>query len=280
VTVRWRAPETTPPIIAALKDLPEPLDLVVLRRDDGEVELVPRSWQRLRIGREGPSLYEMARHTPGGAGPVPEVCEAVENAERLLAAYHPNFDDYAAEDRAELVRRMLKRQNRVSKSIVSLRADLEYAGAGRKGVPPMVNPTRDVSAALLNDVCGYGSLRVGQELGFSVPGVEALGRWLEDHPGVGLVVVDTLKKVRPRVPGNRSVYDLDYEALEPLVTLAAEHGVAILVVHHTRKAGAVGRLFIQARRRLGFSEVRHAPPGVYQAFTLSQSPETTSASSA
>jgi hypothetical protein len=69
-------------------------------------------------------------------------------------------------------------------------------------------------------------------------GVEALDRWLRDHPDVGLVVVDTLKKIRPRTNGNRSIYEVDYEALEPLVALAAEHGVAILVIHHIRKAGA------------------------------------------
>jgi hypothetical protein len=44
VTVRWRVPETTPPIFAALDDLPEPMHLLTLTRDDGEVELVPRSW--------------------------------------------------------------------------------------------------------------------------------------------------------------------------------------------------------------------------------------------
>ncbi len=65
--------------------------------------------------------------------------------------------------------------------------------------------------------------------------MEALDRWLELHPDARLVVVDTLKEVRPRAFGNRSVYDVDYEALEPLLPLAAEHGVAIVVVHHTRK---------------------------------------------
>jgi hypothetical protein len=69
-------------------------------------------------------------------------------------------------------------------------------------------------------------------------GVEALERWLEDHADARLIVVDILKKVRPRVGGNRSVYDADYEALEELVPLAAEHGVAILVVHHLRKLDA------------------------------------------
>jgi hypothetical protein len=69
-------------------------------------------------------------------------------------------------------------------------------------------------------------------------GAEALDEWLEAHPDTRLVVADTLKKVRPRVSGNRGVYDVDYEALEPLLPLAAEHGVAIIAVHHTRKLAA------------------------------------------
>ena len=73
-------------------------------------------------------------------------------------------------------------------------------------------------------------------------GAEALDEWLEAHPEARLVVVDTLKKVRARASGNRNVYDVDYEALEPLLPLAAEHGEAIVVVHHTRKLGATDPL--------------------------------------
>jgi hypothetical protein len=69
-------------------------------------------------------------------------------------------------------------------------------------------------------------------------GDDALRGYLEERPDVRLVVVDTLKKIRPRETGSRSVYDLDYEALEPLLPIAAEHGVAILVVHHLRKLEA------------------------------------------
>lgn len=69
-------------------------------------------------------------------------------------------------------------------------------------------------------------------------GEEALKRWLEAHPDACLVVVDILKRVRPRTPPNRGVYDADYEALEAMQRLAAAHGVAILVVHHTRKLAA------------------------------------------
>jgi len=73
-------------------------------------------------------------------------------------------------------------------------------------------------------------------------GAEDLDEWLEAHSDTRLVVVDTLKKVRSRASGNRNVYDVDYEALEPLLPLAAEHGVAIVVVHHTRKLGATDPL--------------------------------------
>lgn len=69
-------------------------------------------------------------------------------------------------------------------------------------------------------------------------GAEALDGFLAEHPDTRLVVVDTLKKIRPRTSGNRAVYDVDYEALEPLLPLAAEHRVAILVNHHLRKMDA------------------------------------------
>jgi AAA domain/IclR helix-turn-helix domain len=69
-------------------------------------------------------------------------------------------------------------------------------------------------------------------------GIEALAAWLDKRPDARLVVIDTLKKIRPREPKQGRVYDLDYEALEPLVPLASGQGVAILVVHHLRKLEA------------------------------------------
>ena len=40
VAVGWRVPEATPPILATLDNLPASMELVTLRRDDGEIELV------------------------------------------------------------------------------------------------------------------------------------------------------------------------------------------------------------------------------------------------
>jgi hypothetical protein len=72
-------------------------------------------------------------------------------------------------------------------------------------------------------------------------GVEALAEWLQERPGARLVAVDTLAKTRPRTRG-QNVYQEDYAALEDLLPLAAEHGVAIVVVHHTRKMAAADPL--------------------------------------
>ena len=72
-------------------------------------------------------------------------------------------------------------------------------------------------------------------------GVEALGAWLGEHPEARLVAVDTLAKIRPRTRG-QNIYQEDYAALEQLLPLAAEHKVAIMVVHHTRKMAAADPL--------------------------------------
>jgi hypothetical protein len=47
-------------------------------------------------------------------------------------------------------------------------------------------------------------------------GLPKLDSWLEEHPDTRLVVVDTLKKIRPPTGERKSVYDADYESLEGL----------------------------------------------------------------
>lgn len=69
-------------------------------------------------------------------------------------------------------------------------------------------------------------------------GVEVLDEWLGEHPDCRLVIFDTLAKVRPRPRGSSGGYQEDYEALENLLPLAAERHIAVVVVTHTRKAGA------------------------------------------
>ena len=69
-------------------------------------------------------------------------------------------------------------------------------------------------------------------------GVLEIQDWLETHPNARLVILDTLARVKPRAAKNSQLYDADSDALKPLHRLALERGLAILIVHHTRKAGA------------------------------------------
>jgi RecA-family ATPase len=67
-------------------------------------------------------------------------------------------------------------------------------------------------------------------------GREHLGAWLQLHPCVRLLVVDTLAMIRS--PGQTSGYENDYRTIDELRALSARFGLAVLVVHHLRKAPA------------------------------------------
>src|SRR6516165_4527244 len=69
-------------------------------------------------------------------------------------------------------------------------------------------------------------------------GLEDIRVWHADTQKTGgtpiLLVVDVLAKVRKPV-GSRPLYEADYAALADLAKLANELGLAIVVLHHTRK---------------------------------------------
>jgi hypothetical protein len=68
-------------------------------------------------------------------------------------------------------------------------------------------------------------------------GVADLDAWCVAHPNARLIVIDTFEKIRaPDGPGR--LYGLDYLAIAPFHRIAHEHGVAIVLVHHTRKMDA------------------------------------------
>lgn len=69
-------------------------------------------------------------------------------------------------------------------------------------------------------------------------GVEAVARWIEATPDARLVIIDTFAMVRPEGDDRRGAYQQDTAALKPLQQLASETGIAIVVVHHTRKMAA------------------------------------------
>ena len=95
----------------------------------------------------------------------------------------------------------------------------------------------------LNQMLPSGFVPDRLEITLSCPrldrgGVEMIRRWVDSHAGARLVVIDVFKKVRPEARERDTLYDGDYRAIEPLKQLADERGIAILVLHHTRKMPA------------------------------------------
>lgn len=67
-------------------------------------------------------------------------------------------------------------------------------------------------------------------------GADLLDDWVVIHPDARLVIVDTLARFKPHARGRRSQYDEDRDSVDPLIPIAADHNVAILLVHHLREA--------------------------------------------
>ena len=67
-------------------------------------------------------------------------------------------------------------------------------------------------------------------------GATYIDTWLDGHPDAQLVVIDTLKKVRPSRKSGEDLYDFDYHALDIFHQVATQRRVCVLIIHHTRKA--------------------------------------------
>jgi RecA-family ATPase len=77
--------------------------------------------------------------------------------------------------------------------------------------------------------------------------------WLTTTPDARLVIVDVLRKIRPVSDGRGNAYMEDYDSLGSLKHLADRHGVAFLVVHHTRKAVDEGDVFNEVSGSTGLT---------------------------
>lgn len=65
--------------------------------------------------------------------------------------------------------------------------------------------------------------------------MDQLGGFVDSHSDTGLVMIDTLQKVRTQSRDN--AYAADYGDVSALKGFADANGLAVLVVHHTRKMG-------------------------------------------
>lgn len=68
-------------------------------------------------------------------------------------------------------------------------------------------------------------------------GIAELRTWLDAHPEVQLVIIDTLAKVRNRsTRRDGNVYLIDYDDISEFKALADERGIGMVIVHHLRKS--------------------------------------------
>jgi hypothetical protein len=65
-----------------------------------------------------------------------------------------------------------------------------------------------------------------------------VAEWLDAHPDARLVVIDVFAKVRGNPPPGVAAYDADYMAMSRIKRVADHYGVAVVLVHHVRKAAA------------------------------------------
>jgi hypothetical protein len=69
-------------------------------------------------------------------------------------------------------------------------------------------------------------------------GLELIREWIVEHPQARLIIIDTLAMVRESRKREDTNYDADYAAVLELRKLANDLKIAIVVVHHLRKAEA------------------------------------------
>lgn len=65
--------------------------------------------------------------------------------------------------------------------------------------------------------------------------LDVLGSYLDEHPEIHLVCIDTLSKVKPKAKPFENAYDADYDYMGILKKFADSRGICLLIVHHTRK---------------------------------------------
>src|SRR5262249_49620146 len=100
-------------------------------------------------------------------------------------------------------------------------------------------------------------------------GTDDIKEWATSVANPRLVILDTLAGVRPDRNARDSLYDGDYKALAELHAWANETGIAVLILHHTRKmdaddpidtiSGSLGSLAALTRQRSSAAAAKARP---------------------
>lgn len=82
--------------------------------------------------------------------------------------------------------------------------------------------------------------------------IDVLEGYITQHPNTALIVIDTLQKIRD-VGGGKDIYGKDYSDVGALKRFADAHNIALVLIHHLRKAGDDGDPFARISGTNGIS---------------------------
>jgi hypothetical protein len=148
---------------------------------------------------------------------------------------------------------LLAGKPKIGKSWFGLDVGLAVARVGGECLGGIKCPQGDVLYLALEDNQRRIQSRVTKVLGYSTnwpegfhyatewprgdAGLVQIRDWIRQN-NTRLVIVDTLKMLRPARTDQQNQYDADYASLEGLRRLGSDTEVALLVISHLRKAGA------------------------------------------
>lgn len=92
--------------------------------------------------------------------------------------------------------------------------------------------------ALIGAIAWPDNLHFFTEWPRGLEGIAMLDAWMLAHPQTKLIVIDILQNFRPPRDPKGNPYDQDYEAVKMINEFAERHRIAVIIIHHTRKAKA------------------------------------------
>jgi hypothetical protein len=142
---------------------------------------------------------------------------------------------------------------KVGKSWLSLGLGLAVASGGRAfdaipvpGGPVLYLALEDTPRRLqtrIGKVLGGQPAPAGLTLAINCPplpqgGDEAIAAWLDRNRDARMVIIDVFAKLRGASAPGMSAYDADYAAVGRIKKVADAYSIAVVLVHHVRKAGS------------------------------------------
>lgn len=203
----------------------------------------------------GPHLYSVPSNNgsePPPLQPAQQRMRTAWTADELMAAEFPD-PKWAVPGLISEGVNLLAGPPKVGKSWLSLGLGLSVAAGTTamdsvpvEGGPVLYLALEDTPRRLqsrMGKILGGQPAPAGLTLATSCPplpqgGGEAIAQWLERHPDARMVVIDVFAKMRGTSAPGASAYDADYAAVGHAKRLADHYGVAVVLVHHVRKAAS------------------------------------------